>query len=93
MRIRAIGLGTFAEAVQFPEGKLSLSGARRGACRINAKYQHVLYDRVATCGENALKRALESELYFYGKVLGFEPADDIEPVEIPGLAAAEPENG
>ncbi len=32
-----------------------------------------------------IKRALESELYFYGKVLGFEPADDIEPVEIFGL--------
>lgn len=26
--------------------------------------------------------ALESELSFYGQVLGFEPADDIEPVEI-----------
>ena len=34
----------------------------------------------------SIKRALESELYFYGKVLGFEPADDIEPVEIFGLA-------
>ncbi|MFP8879868.1 MAG: prolyl oligopeptidase family serine peptidase [Myxococcota bacterium] len=33
-----------------------------------------------------IKRALESELYFYGKVLGFQPADDIEPVEIHGLA-------
>ena len=32
-----------------------------------------------------IKRALESELYFYGKVLGFKPADDIEPVEIHGL--------
>jgi dipeptidyl aminopeptidase/acylaminoacyl peptidase len=32
-----------------------------------------------------IKRALESELYFYGKVLGFEPADDIEPVEIFGF--------
>ncbi len=34
-----------------------------------------------------IKRALESELYFYGKVLGFEPADEIEPVEIHGLAS------
>ena len=27
-------------------------------------------------------RAKEAELYFYGKVMGFEPADEIEPVEI-----------
>ncbi len=27
-------------------------------------------------------RAAEAELWFYGKVLGFEPADDIAPVEI-----------
>lgn len=27
-------------------------------------------------------RAQEAELYFYGKILGFEPADAIEPVEI-----------
>jgi dipeptidyl aminopeptidase/acylaminoacyl peptidase len=32
-------------------------------------------------------RAHEAELYFYGRVLGFEPADEIEPVEIPGLTA------
>lgn len=27
-------------------------------------------------------RSLEAELYFYGEVLGFKPADEIEPVEI-----------
>ena len=27
-------------------------------------------------------RAAEAELWFYGRVLGFEPADDIEPVEM-----------
>jgi len=27
-------------------------------------------------------RAKEAELYFYGKVFGFDPAGDIEPVEI-----------
>ena len=32
-----------------------------------------------------IKRALEAELYFYGKVFGFEPADEIEPVAIDGL--------
>ena len=30
-------------------------------------------------------RALEAELYFYGKVLGFEPADRIAPVDIANL--------
>ena len=27
-------------------------------------------------------RSQEAELYFYGRVLGFTPADEIEPVEI-----------
>jgi len=34
--------------------------------------------------ENAI-RSLEAELYFYGQILGFEPADEIEPVVIEGL--------
>ncbi len=33
--------------------------------------------------ENAI-RSLEAELYFYGRILGFEPADEIEPVAIEG---------
>jgi dipeptidyl aminopeptidase/acylaminoacyl peptidase len=33
-------------------------------------------------------RCLEAELYFYGRILGFEPAGDPEPVEIDGLPAA-----
>lgn len=32
-----------------------------------------------------IKRALDGELYFYGRVFGFEPAGDVEPVEIEGL--------
>ena len=32
-----------------------------------------------------IKRALEAELYFYARILGFDIADDIEPVEIEGL--------
>lgn len=32
-----------------------------------------------------IKRALDAELYFYARVFGFEPADDIEPVEIENL--------
>ena len=34
-----------------------------------------------------IRRALEAELYFYGKVFGFAPADAIEPVEIRNLRA------
>jgi len=34
-----------------------------------------------------IKRALEAELYFYGKVFGFAPADTIEPVTIENLPA------
>lgn len=29
-------------------------------------------------------RCLEAELYFYGRILGFQPADELEPVEIAG---------
>ena len=32
-----------------------------------------------------IKRALEAELYFYSRILGFDVADEIEPVEIEGL--------
>ncbi len=33
----------------------------------------------------SIKRSLEAELYFYGRVFGFEPADEIEPVIIDNL--------
>ncbi|WP_017660033.1 S9 family peptidase [Baaleninema simplex] len=32
-----------------------------------------------------IKRALDAEFYFYSRVFGYEPADDIEPVEIENL--------
>jgi dipeptidyl aminopeptidase/acylaminoacyl peptidase len=32
-----------------------------------------------------IKRAMEAELYFYGQIFGFEPADEIEPVAIENL--------
>jgi dipeptidyl aminopeptidase/acylaminoacyl peptidase len=32
-----------------------------------------------------IKRTAEAELYFYGRVFGFTPAGDIEPVEIANL--------
>jgi dipeptidyl aminopeptidase/acylaminoacyl peptidase len=35
--------------------------------------------------EETIRRTLEAELYFYGRILGFEPADELEPVEIHGL--------
>ena len=31
------------------------------------------------------RRALEAELYFYGRIFGFEPADALEPVVIENL--------
>jgi len=34
-----------------------------------------------------IKRALDSELFFYGKVFGFSPADTIAPLQIENLAA------
>jgi dipeptidyl aminopeptidase/acylaminoacyl peptidase len=33
----------------------------------------------------SIVRSFEAELYFYGRVFGFTPADDIEPVEIADL--------
>jgi dipeptidyl aminopeptidase/acylaminoacyl peptidase len=36
-------------------------------------------------GEN-LKRSIELELYFYSKVFGFKPADEIRPIRIDNLA-------
>jgi dipeptidyl aminopeptidase/acylaminoacyl peptidase len=33
-----------------------------------------------------IKRAITGEFYFYSRVFGFQPAEDIEPVEIIGLA-------
>ena len=32
-------------------------------------------------------RCLEAELYFYSRILGFDPAEELEPVEIVGLSA------
>jgi dipeptidyl aminopeptidase/acylaminoacyl peptidase len=32
-----------------------------------------------------IKRSLDAELYFYGRIFGFMPADEIEPVEIENL--------
>jgi dipeptidyl aminopeptidase/acylaminoacyl peptidase len=36
-------------------------------------------------GEFAIRRTLEARLSFLGAVFGFEPADDIEPVELAGM--------
>jgi len=35
-----------------------------------------------------IKRSLEAELYFYGRVFGFTPADRLEPVPIANLPVA-----
>ena len=34
---------------------------------------------------DSIKRALEAELAFYGRVFGFQPADDIAPLTIDNL--------
>ena len=34
-----------------------------------------------------IRRTLEAELYFYGKIFGFQPADEVEPIVIEGLPA------
>lgn len=38
-------------------------------------------------GAAAIRRSLEVDLSFLGQVFGFEPADDVEPVDMPGLPA------
>lgn len=40
-----------------------------------------------------LQRALEAELYFYGRIFGFRPADRIAPVVIANLSGARAANG
>jgi dipeptidyl aminopeptidase/acylaminoacyl peptidase len=37
-----------------------------------------------------IQRCLEAELSFYGRILGFEPADDLPPLQIEGLDGIEP---
>ena len=32
-----------------------------------------------------IKRTLDGELYFYSRIFGFEPADQIEPIPIANL--------
>jgi dipeptidyl aminopeptidase/acylaminoacyl peptidase len=38
-------------------------------------------------GAHAVRRTIEARISFLGQVFGFEPADPIEPVDMPGLAA------
>ena len=38
-------------------------------------------------GAVAIRRSLEADLSFLGQVFGFEPADELEPLDMPGLAA------
>ena len=33
----------------------------------------------------SIKRALEAELYFYSRIFGFKPPEDLEPVPIENL--------
>jgi dipeptidyl aminopeptidase/acylaminoacyl peptidase len=38
-------------------------------------------------GAHAVRRTLEARLSFLGQIFGFDPADEIEPIEMPGLEA------
>ena len=38
-------------------------------------------------GAAAIRRALEARLAFLGQVFGFEPADELPPLEVPGIEA------
>ncbi len=38
-------------------------------------------------GADAIRRALEAQIVFLGEVFGFTPADDLAPLEMPGLDA------
>jgi dipeptidyl aminopeptidase/acylaminoacyl peptidase len=38
-------------------------------------------------GAEAIRRSLEADLSFLGQVFGFDPADDLEPLDMPGLDA------
>ena len=38
-------------------------------------------------GAPAVRRTLEARLSFLGQIFGFDPADDVEPLEMPGLEA------
>ncbi len=42
-------------------------------------------NNTASVGRKTSKRALDAELYFYGRIFGFRPADAIEPVVIRNL--------
>jgi dipeptidyl aminopeptidase/acylaminoacyl peptidase len=55
---------------------------------------HVPYAYVAFEGEQhgfrrseSIIRSLQAELAFYGRILGFEPADELPPLEIHHLPA------
>lgn len=37
--------------------------------------------------DSSIRRSIEGEFYFYSRIFGFEPADDIEPVEIHNFQA------
>jgi dipeptidyl aminopeptidase/acylaminoacyl peptidase len=52
--------------------------------RAGLPFAHLMFEGEAHGFRQAatIRRVAEAELYFYGRVLGFEPADRLEPVEI-----------
>ncbi len=66
------------------------SGAMASALEAKGvPYAHITFEGEGHGFRRAenIVRAAEAELYFYGRVLGFTPADDLEPVEIHNAAA------
>ena len=53
-----------------------------GADELRATEAALVGAREITIGE---RRALEAELYFYGRIFGFSPADTLEAVDIENL--------
>ena len=56
--------------------------ARRG-CRSPTSPSRA--SSTASAAPRTIQRALEAELYFYGRIFGFEPADPIVAVDIENL--------
>ncbi len=55
--------------------------------RLKLPYAYILFEgeQHGFRKEETVRLSLEAELYFYGRIFGFEPADDVKPVEIMNL--------
>jgi hypothetical protein len=70
-----------------PKAQSEAMAAARAARGLPVAYLLFAHEQHGFRRAENICRALEAELYFYGKVLGFKPADRIEPVDIANLPA------